>query len=214
MTPADVKRRLDWILSPDPALDPCGPGAGLVVGVLALQGDFREHRVMLERLGARTLEVRRPEDLAGLDGLVIPGGESTTIHKLMAAYGLAGPIKAFAAGGGVVYGTCAGLITAARETVEGTPPTLGLMDIVARRNAFGRQVRSFEADLEVAGLGPAPVHAVFIRAPWIESAGPVRRRPRHVPGPHRRRPRGRRPRHRVPSGTHRRHPSARAVHRN
>jgi 5'-phosphate synthase pdxT subunit len=142
------------------------------VGVLALQGDFREHRVMLERLGARTLEVRRPEDLAGLDGLVIPGGESTTIHKLMASYGLAGPIKAFAAEGGVIYGTCAGLITAARGTVEGTPPTLGLMDIVARRNAFGRQVRSFEADLEVAGLGPAPVHAVFIRAPWVESAGP------------------------------------------
>jgi len=172
VTPAHVKQRLDWILSPDPALDPCGPGAGLVVGVLALQGDFREHRVMLERLGARTLEVRRPEDLAGLDGLVIPGGESTTMHKLMAAYGLAGPIKAFAAEGGVIYGTCAGLITVARETVEGTPPTLGLMDIVARRNAFGRQVRSFEADLEVAGLGPAPVHAVFIRAPWIESAGP------------------------------------------
>jgi 5'-phosphate synthase pdxT subunit len=172
VTPANGKRRLDWILSPDPALDPCGPGAGLVVGVLALQGDFREHRVMLERLGARTLEVRRPEDLAGLDGLVIPGGESTTMHKLMAAYGLAGPIKAFAAEGGVIYGTCAGLITAARETVEGTPPTLGLMDIVARRNAFGRQVRSFEADLEVRGLGPDPVHAVFIRAPWIESAGP------------------------------------------
>ncbi len=172
MTPAHVKQRLDWILSPDPALDPCGPGAGLVVGVLALQGDFREHRVMLERLGARTLEVRRPEDLAGLDGLVIPGGESTTMHKLMAAYGLAGPIKAFGAEGGVIYGTCAGLITVARETVEGTPPTLGLMDIVARRNAFGRQVRSFEADLEVGGLGPAPVHAVFIRAPWIESAGP------------------------------------------
>lgn len=171
MTPANGKRRLDWILSPDPALDPCGPGAGLVVGVLALQGDFREHRVMLERLGARTLEVRRPEDLGGLDGLVIPGGESTTIHKLMATYGLAGPIKAFAAEGGVVYGTCAGLITAARATVEGTPPTLGLMDVVARRNAFGRQVRSFEADLEVRGLGPAPVHAVFIRAPWIESAG-------------------------------------------
>ena len=172
MTPANGKRRLDWILSPDPALDPRGPGAGLVVGVLALQGDFREHRVMLERLGARTLEVRRPEHLAGLHGLVVPGGESTTIHKLMAAYGLAEPIKAFAAAGGVVYGTCAGLITAARETVEGTPPTLGLMDIVARRNAFGRQVRSFEADLEVRGLGPDPVHAVFIRAPWIESAGP------------------------------------------
>jgi len=172
MTPESGKKRLDWILSPEPALDLHGPGAGLVVGVLALQGDFREHRVMLERLGVRTREVRHPEDLVGLDGLVIPGGESTTIHKLMAAYGLAGPIKRFAAQGGVVYGTCAGLITVASDTVEGAPPTLGLMDIVARRNAFGRQVRSFEADLEVEGLGPVPVRAVFIRAPWVESAGP------------------------------------------
>jgi 5'-phosphate synthase pdxT subunit len=94
------------------------------------------------------------------------------MHKLMTAYGLAGPIKEFAARGGVVYGTCAGLITVAADTVEGAPPTLGLMDIVARRNAFGRQVRSFEVDLEVGGLGPEPVRAVFIRAPWIESAGP------------------------------------------
>ena len=172
MTLESGKKRLDWILSPEPALDLHGPGAGLVVGVLALQGDFREHRLMLERLGARTREVRKTADLAGLDGLVIPGGESTTIHKLMAAYDLAGPIKDFAAAGGAVYGTCAGLITVARDTVEGAPPTLGLMDIVARRNAFGRQVRSFEADLEVEGLGPVPVRAVFIRAPWVESAGP------------------------------------------
>ena len=171
MTPQGGKQRLDWILSPEPALDLQGPGAGLLVGVLALQGDFREHRLVLERLGARTREVRKPSDLAGLDGLVIPGGESTTIHKLMAAYDLAEPIKAFAAGGGAVFGTCAGLITVARETVEGEPPTLGLMDIVARRNAFGRQVRSFEADLEVAGLEGGPVRAVFIRAPWVESAG-------------------------------------------
>lgn len=171
MTSRSGKKRLDWILSPEPALDPSGPGAGLVVGVLALQGDFREHRVMLERLGARTREVRKPADLAGLDGLVIPGGESTTIHKLMATYDLAEPIKAFAAGGGVIYGTCAGLITVARDTVEGQPPTLALMDIIARRNAFGRQVRSFEADLEVAGVAGGPVRAVFIRAPWVESAG-------------------------------------------
>jgi len=172
VTTASGKQRLDWILSPEPALDLHGPGAGLVVGVLALQGDFREHRVMLEKLGARTREVRKAADLAGLDGLVIPGGESTTMHKLMAAYDIAEPVKAFAAGGGVIYGTCAGLITVARGTVEGRPPTLGLMDIVARRNAFGRQVRSFEADLTVAGLGDGPVHAVFIRAPWVESAGP------------------------------------------
>jgi 5'-phosphate synthase pdxT subunit len=172
MTPTSGTQRLDWILSPEPALDLHGPGAGLVVGVLALQGDFREHRLMLERLGARTREVRKPGDLAGLHGLVVPGGESTTIHKLMTAYGLVGPIQAFAADGGVVYGTCAGLITVARDTVEGAPPTLGLMDIVARRNAFGRQVRSFEADLEVEGLDSGPVRAVFIRAPWVESAGP------------------------------------------
>lgn len=172
MTATNGKQRLDWILSPEPAPDLHGPGAGLVVGVLALQGDFREHRTLLERLGVSTFEVRRPEDLAGLDGLVIPGGESTTIHKLMTAYDLCEPIKAFANGGGVVYGTCAGLITVARETVEGKPRTLGLMDIVARRNAFGRQVRSFEAELTVEGAGPRPVKAVFIRAPWIESAGP------------------------------------------
>ena len=165
------KQRLDWILSPEPALDLRGPGAGLVVGVLALQGDFREHRLMLEGLGVRTREVRSAPALAGLDGLVIPGGESTTIHKLMTAYGLAGPIREFAEAGGAVFGTCAGLITVATGTVEGTPPTLGLMDIVARRNAFGRQVRSFEADLAVKGLGDEPVRAVFIRAPWVESAG-------------------------------------------
>ena len=165
MTHVSGKKRLDWILSPEPALDPLGPGAALVVGVLALQGDFREHRVMLEKLGALGREVRRASDLGGLDGLVIPGGESTTIHKLMTAYGLAEPIKAFAAAGGAVYGTCAGLITVARDTVEGQPPTLGLMDIVARRNAFGRQVRSFEVDLEVAGVGGCPIRAVFIRAP-------------------------------------------------
>jgi 5'-phosphate synthase pdxT subunit len=165
------RRRLDWILSPDPARSAKGPGVGLTIGVLALQGDFREHRVMLERLGARTLEVRHPADLAGLDGLVLPGGESTTMSKLIDAYELREPLRAFQAAGGAVYGTCAGLILAARDTVEGMPPTLGLVDVTARRNAFGRQVRSFEARLAVAGVGP-DVHAVFIRAPWIESVGP------------------------------------------
>jgi len=172
MSAGNGTRRLDWILSPEPRRDLLGPGAGLTVGVLALQGDFREHRVVLEQLGALTCEVRRPDQLEGLDGLVIPGGESTTISKLMDAYDLAAPITAFSRAGGLVCGTCAGLITVARGTVEGAPPTLGLMDIVARRNAFGRQVRSFEADLAVAGIGPAPFRAVFIRAPWVESAGP------------------------------------------
>jgi 5'-phosphate synthase pdxT subunit len=143
-----------------------------VVGVLALQGDFREHRVTLERLGCATREVRHARDLVGLDGLVLPGGESTTIHKLMESEQLADPLRAFHAGGGAIYGTCAGLITVARDTVEGYPPTLGIMDIVARRNAFGRQVASFEADLAVKGVAGAPVRAVFIRAPWIERAGP------------------------------------------
>jgi pyridoxal 5'-phosphate synthase pdxT subunit len=169
---AGATRRLDWILSPEPRLEPEGPGAGLTIGVLALQGDFREHRVALERLGCATREVRHARDLEALDGLVLPGGESTTIHKLLAAEALPSALGAFHAGGGAVYGTCAGLITVARETVEGYPPTLGIMDVVARRNAFGRQVASFEVDLEVKGLPGAPVRAVFIRAPWIERAGP------------------------------------------
>jgi 5'-phosphate synthase pdxT subunit len=163
--------RLDWILSPEPTPHPCGPGVGLTVGVLALQGDFREHRMALEGLGVVTREVRLPEHLVGLHGLVVPGGESTTISRLMVSCGLAGPIVEFHTGGGAVFGTCAGLIVLARGAVEGAPSTLGLIDVLARRNAFGRQVRSFEADLEVPAVGREPVHAVFIRAPWIESAG-------------------------------------------
>ena len=127
---------------------------------------------MLDRLGAATTEIRHPAELDAVDGLVIPGGESTTIGKLMGHYGLIAPIKERAAGGLPVFGTCAGLITLAREIVEGDQPLLGLIDIVARRNAFGRQVHSFEADLDVPLLGPPPLRAVFIRAPWIESAGP------------------------------------------
>lgn len=172
MSASGGQRRRDWILSPEPAPAPEGPGAGLTVGVLALQGDFREHRRMLERLGAATREVRWPRDLEACHGLVIPGGESTTISTLMAATGLDEAVRAFHRAGGAVYGTCAGLITVAAATVEGRPPTLGLIDIVARRNAFGRQVHSFEVDLEVRGVAGGPVHAVFIRAPWIERAGP------------------------------------------
>lgn len=142
------------------------------VGVLALQGDFREHRVMLESLGAVTSEVRRADAVGELDGLVIPGGESTTIGKLMREYGFVDPIREFAAAGGPVYGSCAGLIALARTIVEGDQPLLGLIDIVARRNAFGRQVSSFEVDLAVPALGEASLRAIFIRAPWIESAGP------------------------------------------
>jgi 5'-phosphate synthase pdxT subunit len=137
---------------------------GQRIGVLAIQGDFEAHAKALERLGCEALEVRRPAQLPALDGLIVPGGESTTISKGLAAYGLEEPIRDFARSGRPLLGTCAGLIMADRNH-------LGLIDIVARRNAFGRQVKSFEADLHVRGLGDEPVRAVFIRAPWIESYG-------------------------------------------
>ncbi len=165
-------QRRDAILSPEFAAASRAGGSSPRIGVLALQGDFREHRAMLEGLGAATAEIRQPADLEAVEALVIPGGESTTIGKLMRHHGLVEPIQARAAAGMPVFGTCAGLITLAGEIVEGDQPLLGLIDIVARRNAFGRQVRSFEADLEVALLGPPPLRAVFIRAPWIESSGP------------------------------------------
>jgi 5'-phosphate synthase pdxT subunit len=170
-SPARHHRR-DVILSPEFSAGGRDAAAAPRIGVLALQGDFREHRAMLERLGAATTEVRRPAELETVDALVIPGGESTTIAKLMRHYGFIAPIKALAAGGLPVFGTCAGLITLAREIAEGDQPVLGLIDIVARRNAFGRQVHSCEADLDIAALGPPPLRAVFIRAPWIERAGP------------------------------------------
>jgi pyridoxal 5'-phosphate synthase pdxT subunit len=134
------------------------------VGVLAIQGDFEAHRSALDQLGTPAVEVRRPQQLDGLDGLVIPGGESTTMEKGVAAYGFADGIRDFVASGRPVLGTCAGLIMLDRGH-------LGLMDIDARRNAFGRQVHSFEADVMVRGLGEEPLRAVFIRAPWIERAG-------------------------------------------
>jgi pyridoxal 5'-phosphate synthase pdxT subunit len=132
------------------------------IGVLAVQGNFREHVVMLRRLGADAVEVRKPAQLDGLDGLVIPGGESTTFMRLMALYGLDDAIAAFDA---PVLGTCAGMIVLDRDH-------LGLVDIAVRRNAFGRQPASFETDLAVAALGDRPLRAVFIRAPWVEEAGP------------------------------------------
>jgi len=162
--------RRDAILSP--AYEQAAPAGAPRVGVLALQGDFREHRAAFARLGAATLEVRKPADLEHADGLVIPGGESTTIGKLMTHFGLTSPIRARHAAGMPVLGTCAGLITVARTIAEGDQPLLGLIDIVARRNAFGRQVHSFEVDLEVPAFGPPPLRAVFIRAPWIDAVGP------------------------------------------
>ncbi|HLH21482.1 MAG TPA: pyridoxal 5'-phosphate synthase glutaminase subunit PdxT [Chloroflexota bacterium] len=143
------------------------------VGVLALQGDFREHLAALGAAGAAARAVRRPEQLAGLDGLVIPGGESTTIRRLLAAYELAEPLRERMATGFPVYGTCAGCILLARE-VDGAPaPPLGLMDIGVTRNAYGRQVDSFEMDLSVPVLGAPPLRAVFIRAPRIDWVGPA-----------------------------------------
>jgi len=125
---------------------------------------------MLRALGADAREVRKPEQLNGLDGLVIPGGESTAIGKLVHTYDLEQPLRDFA---GPIFGTCAGMVLLARKAVDGVAgqPLLGLIDIVVRRNAFGRQVRSFEADLKLAGE-ERPLRAVFIRAPWIEQAGP------------------------------------------
>ena len=142
------------------------------VGVLALQGAFREHCRALADVGVEPVEVRQAGELAGLEGLVIPGGESTTMSKLMVAYGLEAPIRELHSSGAPVFGTCAGMILAARDAVDGLPDQryLGLIDIVVRRNAFGRQVASFEAALALEG-DPEPLTGVFIRAPWIESAG-------------------------------------------
>jgi len=144
------------------------------IGVLALQGDFREHIAAIERLGARAHPVRLPKDLAGDDGLIIPGGESTVMGKLLAAYDLARPLRGLLAEGMPAWGTCAGLILLARETDNALagPPPLAAMDIRVRRNAFGAQRESFETDLRVPALGDAPYHAVFIRAPVVERAGP------------------------------------------
>lgn len=136
----------------------------MVVGVLALQGGFAAHARMLRGLGAQVREVRVPADLEGLDGLVMPGGESTTMTLGIEREGLADPLRELAAAGTPILGTCAGLIMLDRDH-------LGLMDIEARRNAFGRQVRSFEADLRFAGLDGPPLRAVFIRAPWIAEHG-------------------------------------------
>jgi 5'-phosphate synthase pdxT subunit len=144
----------------------------ITVGVLALQGDFHEHEVMLRRLGVDTREVRSPEDLRGLDGLIIPGGESTTFCRLMTDFGLYEPLRAFVRTGVPVWGTCAGMIVLAREASDLEFPTLEAMDIEVLRNAYGRQVDSFEADLEIRALGDEPFHAIFIRAPVVTSTGP------------------------------------------
>jgi pyridoxal 5'-phosphate synthase pdxT subunit len=141
------------------------------IGVLAVQGNFREHAAALRRLGAEAVEVRLPQQLADLDGLVVPGGESTSIGRLVRIYGLEDAIRSFAR---PVFGTCAGMILLAREAVDGAPDQLllGEIDIEVRRNGYGRQVRSFEADLPLAG-DEKPLRGVFIRAPRVVGAGPL-----------------------------------------
>jgi 5'-phosphate synthase pdxT subunit len=136
----------------------------LVVGVLALQGDFEAHSKIVESLGAQAREVRTPEQLEGLDALIIPGGESTTMTLGIEREGLAEPLQAFVKSGKPTLGTCAGLIMLDRDH-------LGLLDVSARRNAFGRQRQSFEADLDLKGFNGGPLRAVFIRAPWVEETG-------------------------------------------
>lgn len=147
------------------------------IAVVAMQGDFQKHIDVLTRLGADAYPARMPEDIARADGIILPGGESTTIGKLLARYGMDTAITQAAAQDKPIYGTCAGLILLARGIAEGTDerggqPTLGLLDAVVARNAFGRQVDSFETALDVPSLGPDPLRAVFIRAPYVVQAGP------------------------------------------
>ncbi len=147
------------------------------IGVLALQGAFIEHEQMLRRLGQQVVQVRLPAQLDEVERLIIPGGESTTIGKLLTMYGLIEPIQARAAAGMPIWGTCAGMILMAMTITDGRAgqASLGLMDLTARRNAFGRQLDSFEAQLPIAALGSEPFPAVFIRAPLIEALGPAAR---------------------------------------
>ena len=142
------------------------------IGVLAVQGAFAEHVRVLESLGVEAVEVRLPVDLAGLSGLILPGGESTAMRRLIDRWGLREPILKLARSGTPLFGTCAGMILLAATIAGGEPPVLSLLDVTVRRNAFGRQLDSFEADIDVPVLGSRPVHAIFIRAPVIEAPGP------------------------------------------
>ena len=141
------------------------------VGVLALQGDFAEHVAVLRRIGVEASEVRTAAELGALDGLILPGGESTTFGRLMQDYRLYEPLRAVVRGGVPVWGTCAGMIMLARSATELPYPTLEALDIEVDRNAYGRQVDSFEADIDIPAIGEVPFHAVFIRAPVVSSVG-------------------------------------------
>ena len=142
------------------------------IGILALQGDFMEHEAVLLRLGVNTRQVRSADDLRGLDGLIIPGGESTTFCRLMDDFNLYEPLRAFVKAGTPTWGTCAGMIVLAKHASDLDFPTLEALDIEVLRNAYGRQVDSFEADLDIPALGTEPFHAVFIRAPVVATTGP------------------------------------------
>jgi pyridoxal 5'-phosphate synthase pdxT subunit len=142
------------------------------IGVLALQGAFREHLDTLRAIGVSGVRVREPSDLEGVSGLILPGGESTTMRQLIERWGLREPILDLAASGAPVFGTCAGMILLAREIAGGQKPVLPLLDVTVQRNAFGRQLDSFEGDLSVPVLGDDPVHGVFIRAPIVDRVGP------------------------------------------
>ncbi|PPK67376.1 pyridoxal 5'-phosphate synthase glutaminase subunit PdxT [Actinokineospora auranticolor] len=145
-----------------------------LIGVLALQGDVREHVAALEAGGARALTVRRESELSAVDGLVLPGGESTTMSRLLETFELLAPLRARIADGMPTYGSCAGMILLAEKVLDGRPDQhqLGGLDVIVRRNAFGRQVDSFEEDVDFDGVDGGPLHAVFIRAPWVESSSP------------------------------------------
>lgn len=141
------------------------------IGVLAVQGAFAEHVALLREIGVEAVPVRLPEDLDGLAGLILPGGESTAIRKLIDTWALRAPILEMAQRGAPIFGTCAGMILLSKEISDGDAPVFPLLDITVKRNAFGRQLESFEADLDVPVLGDRPVHAVFIRAPIVERVG-------------------------------------------
>ena len=143
------------------------------IGVLAVQGDFAEHVAILRSIGVEAVEVRLPEDLRGISGLILPGGESTAMRRLIERWGLRQPLLDLAATGAPLFGTCAGMIVLSKEIAGGEAPILPLLDVTVQRNAFGRQLDSFETDLAVPVLGDQPVHGVFIRAPVIERVGPA-----------------------------------------
>lgn len=142
------------------------------IGVLAVQGAVREHVAAIRDAGGEPVEVRLPRDLVGVDALILPGGESTTMRRLIDAYGLREPIAALARGGAPLLGTCAGMILLAERIAGGEGPVFGLLDVQVRRNGYGRQLDSFEADLDVPSLGGEPLHGVFIRAPLVTDVGP------------------------------------------